>query len=231
MNPFPAQQLSPWSYILASWNRKRNIDPYQNQFHSSCLVPIGNQFIEVSFHSRKDCCLLILTRLTLLESFLQKEGQTGTNQEGKSHSKSLMEKEEAAKQRDVVQATLSSIKRYRPKVDTATSTNTSCLPCASPSFSHCCAVCCDAVPNPQGHGEDGDVGPSPRSRSCSDGFVAKRSSPSTHNTRTLGPVSRPSHPSTHPCANPCAAEQHHCERTEYCVNHAIGEFHCEVCIF
>ncbi len=32
-------------------------------------------------------------------------------------------------------------------------------------------------------------------------------------------------------ANPCAAEQHHCERTEYCVNHAIGEFHCEVCIF
>ena len=28
-------------------------------------------------------------------------------------------------------------------------------------------------------------------------------------------------------ANPCAADEHNCERTEYCINHAVGEYHCK----
>ena len=29
-------------------------------------------------------------------------------------------------------------------------------------------------------------------------------------------------------ADPCAADMHHCAQKEYCINHAVGEFHCEV---
>ena len=29
-------------------------------------------------------------------------------------------------------------------------------------------------------------------------------------------------------ADPCAADMHHCAEQEYCINHAVGEFHCEV---
>ena len=29
-------------------------------------------------------------------------------------------------------------------------------------------------------------------------------------------------------ADPCAAGVHNCEKTEYCINHKLGEFYCEV---
>ena len=29
-------------------------------------------------------------------------------------------------------------------------------------------------------------------------------------------------------ADPCAAGVHNCEKVDYCVNHQVGEFHCEV---
>lgn len=28
-------------------------------------------------------------------------------------------------------------------------------------------------------------------------------------------------------ADPCSADQHNCERTEYCINHEVGDYYCQ----